>query len=730
MERFKVIEKETKTKAYSKEGLLSTEAKKDPLQKEKEELDEWLKQCISSLNTQTEKYEFEIESLSNNTKKKRIDKETASAIDEKRQRLEMCCFHVEKLEAIMRLLDNERLDCTKVRSIQESIEYVIDSGDNQSMFDFKNIYDDLCLDELGDSTIITPTSGTVTGNQENDLNGVITTGSTLVNQRGGSDDAGSSTSTQTSVSNHTDSSATHPGSSASSNASSSRERAKSDDKVSLLPHVSASSTSTPMKSSGGSPGKHKSTASVNQTAPALMSQVVAGTPNKSSGKLNANSHPVTNNVGTVTESTLTKPCTTSDSQVIVDDISRSQKNDINQKHNDRSNVVTASPQLQSQVKNAPSDDINSLSPISSISATNPISTAPSLVFTAPHLKEDPSVINNQDEILTQSQPTCIPNSVDASSPLPHRCKTSEVSKTSGVTSVYNNTILPTSTDEIFENVNHTPPSLYSAAMLAASQDKQLASLITCSQHSSLRLTGSNIVMDPSVATISLSNKFHSTSSVSSLPLPSTVVPTTNPQIQPSYLALDNQLPSIQTSLHSQQMKNQSSPVHAHMHPRDVAAPFRNRNLDKPKGAIPQELLLQLQALESGYRRLPHSCDTEKSRMIICKNSVNCPSYYPREPLIGTENEEYYMKLDAQTLFFIFYYFEGTKAQYYAAKALKRMSWRFHTKFMMWFQRHEEPKQITDEYESGSYIYYDFRTMRQRKKEEFMFHYSFLEDKDF
>lgn len=117
-------------------------------------------------------------------------------------------------------------------------------------------------------------------------------------------------------------------------------------------------------------------------------------------------------------------------------------------------------------------------------------------------------------------------------------------------------------------------------------------------------------------------------------------------------------------------------------------------------------------------------------MVICKHSVNAPGYYPREALPGTDAEDYYMKLDAQTLFFIFYYFEGTRAQYYAAKALKRMSWRFHTKLMLWFQRHEEPKLITDEYESGTYIYYDFKTMRQRKKEEFMFQYCFLEDKDF
>lgn len=48
--------------------------------------------------------------------------------------------------------------------------------------------------------------------------------------------------------------------------------------------------------------------------------------------------------------------------------------------------------------------------------------------------------------------------------------------------------------------------------------------------------------------------------------------------------------------------------------------------------------------------------------------------------------------------------EGTKAQYLAAKALKKQSWRFHTKYMMWFQRHEEPKIINDDYEQVSEDY--------------------------
>lgn len=50
--------------------------------------------------------------------------------------------------------------------------------------------------------------------------------------------------------------------------------------------------------------------------------------------------------------------------------------------------------------------------------------------------------------------------------------------------------------------------------------------------------------------------------------------------------------------------------------------------------------------------------------------------------------------------------EGTKAQYLAAKALKKQSWRFHTKYMMWFQRHEEPKIINEEFEQVRLVFID------------------------
>ena len=70
MERFKIVERETKTKAYSKEGLTNS-ARLDPAEREKYEVQQWLNQCIDSLNLQVDQFEAEIEGLSGGGKKKK-----------------------------------------------------------------------------------------------------------------------------------------------------------------------------------------------------------------------------------------------------------------------------------------------------------------------------------------------------------------------------------------------------------------------------------------------------------------------------------------------------------------------------------------------------------------------------------------------------------------------------------------------------------------------------------
>ncbi|KAF9572274.1 general negative regulator of transcription subunit 5 [Mortierella alpina] len=138
-----------------------------------------------------------------------------------------------------------------------------------------------------------------------------------------------------------------------------------------------------------------------------------------------------------------------------------------------------------------------------------------------------------------------------------------------------------------------------------------------------------------------------------------------------------------------------------------------------------------QMLEASYQFIPEATDTERPKYYTPKNPFSTPSYYPQTPPSGLfENAAMFEKFDIDTLFFIFYYQQGTYQQYLAARELKKQSWRFHKKYLTWFQRHEEPKAITDDYEQGTYIYFDYEgAWCQRKKTDFRFEYKFLEDSE-
>jgi len=151
----------------------------------------------------------------------------------------------------------------------------------------------------------------------------------------------------------------------------------------------------------------------------------------------------------------------------------------------------------------------------------------------------------------------------------------------------------------------------------------------------------------------------------------------------------------------------------------------------PLGPVPlqKEHQCQFQMMEAAFYHMPHPADSERVRQYLPRSPCATPVYYHQAPLAHSDTLEFFQRLSTETLFFIFYYMEGSKAQYLAAKALKKQSWRFHTKYMMWFQRHEEPKLINEEYEQGTYIYFDYEKWGQRKKEGFTFEYKYLEDRD-
>lgn len=108
-----------------------------------------------------------------------------------------------------------------------------------------------------------------------------------------------------------------------------------------------------------------------------------------------------------------------------------------------------------------------------------------------------------------------------------------------------------------------------------------------------------------------------------------------------------------------------------------------------------------------------------------------PSFFPKNTYLQFNNPNFYKKFDIDTLFFCFYYFKGLPQQTYAAIRLKQCAWRYHLKYKMWFQRLEEPKLITSEFEKGEFLFFDYETTWNfMKKNDFVFEYLYLESNDY
>ena len=155
------------------------------------------------------------------------------------------------------------------------------------------------------------------------------------------------------------------------------------------------------------------------------------------------------------------------------------------------------------------------------------------------------------------------------------------------------------------------------------------------------------------------------------------------------------------------------------------------------GILHHDPAVNLRLLESSYRNLPQPGDGQWTRRRRERPPAPIPPSYPTTLPPVLENPALFERLDADALFFTFYYQQGTAQQYLAARELKRANWRFHKKHATWFARQEEPKVSTEEYEQGSYIYFDFAMTNadgsgapsgwcQRSKADFKFEYSQLE----
>lgn len=119
MERFRGCEKETKTKAYSKEGLQKQIVQKDT----KGPLRNWLQQCIETLNEQLKEYE-----------KKLSDYQLSDGPDvlaktiTLEHTIERHNFHLEHLQYILSAWENDTITKEQIKQIRSAVDEYIDQN--------------------------------------------------------------------------------------------------------------------------------------------------------------------------------------------------------------------------------------------------------------------------------------------------------------------------------------------------------------------------------------------------------------------------------------------------------------------------------------------------------------------------------------------------------------------------------------------------------------------------
>ncbi|CAK9155281.1 unnamed protein product [Ilex paraguariensis] len=144
MERFKICEKETKTKAFSKEGL-GQQPKTDPKEKAKSETRDWLNNVVSELESQIDSFEAEIEGLSVKKGKTRPLRLTHLETSISRHKA-----HIMKLELILRLLDNDELSPEQVNDVKDFLDDYVERNqeDFEEFSDVDELYNSLPLDKV------------------------------------------------------------------------------------------------------------------------------------------------------------------------------------------------------------------------------------------------------------------------------------------------------------------------------------------------------------------------------------------------------------------------------------------------------------------------------------------------------------------------------------------------------------------------------------------------------
>uniref|UniRef100_A0A8C7IWQ3 CCR4-NOT transcription complex subunit 3 n=1 Tax=Oncorhynchus kisutch TaxID=8019 RepID=A0A8C7IWQ3_ONCKI len=677
MERFKVVERETKTKAYSKEGL-GLALKVDPAQREKEETGNWLTNTIDTLNMQVDQFESEVESLFIQTRKKKGEKEKQDRIEELKRFIERHRYHIRMLETILRMLDNDSVQVDSIQKIKDDVEYYMESSQDPDFEENEFIYDDLDLEDIPAALVATSPTGM--GNIEDEM---------FLHS--------SSTPTSTTSSSPIPPS---PATCTAENSEDDKKRGRSTDSdVSQSPAKNGTSSLLSFSSSANS-GSSSSSSLVS------MAAIVGGNPGV----------PTSNSLIGSFSSAVQQHQPQPPQQPVLQPLQQPQQ-----------------PQTKPCTPSPPSHPLLSTAP-SLPTATTPISASSnSLPQVSPgHILNSSlglglglgkvgmmgtSSANSMSGLGLTGMSASLNTMAGLLSGSTH-APYAQAASLGGLG-------LSTTTQSSVSVESSSIPTSCSSGVTTNGAGTGLGLLGSSPAHGTL--TGGILGLVPGQSVIP---------GPPLIPL-SPVGAAPGGALQVTFLIVCLLMispPAVTQPILSSDIFSGSSAA-----PGTPAAPqpsLSEVSIPPSLGVCPlgptplsKDQVYQQTMQESAWTHMPHPSDSERIRQYLMRNPCPTLPFHHQMPPHHSDSIEFYQRLSTETLFFIFYYLEGTKAQYLSAKALKKQSWRFHTKYMMWFQRHEEPKTITDEFEQGTYIYFDYEKWGQRKKEGFTFEYRYLEDRD-
>ncbi|PVU97430.1 hypothetical protein BB561_000534 [Smittium simulii] len=552
MERFKAIEKEMKTKAYSKEGL-SQSTKLDPREKQKQEIVNWLTEMIDKLSTQIDVYEVEAEQLSSSVSKKKKDASKVKRIKAIDVRVEHHKEHINSLERIQRLLENESLSVEQILNIQEDVNYYVDENDNDDFAEDESIYDDLDLDNEELFNVSNDLDDSSDESHDSDSNPI---------------DIPAQTTTSFSI----------------------VEKEPINPTVEVRPSVNLKMTMSPLKQRNVWRDGKESAINLSKTREVPTPSPVVSTPKIS---LVSNIIPAP-----VKPQALAHPWAA----------------------------------IASQGKNVSAGTKRATSTVNSVSTEkNTLSTTEKIPISIQKSNTDKKI-----EVSTVS----IANNTNTI-------------KTNNTTCDFSNTKVD---NEFTKTAASTPQK--------KQKSKQKPIDSSTDQQENIESTESfgQTLFDREDLPESLSKlrTFYSRTKVNYIPL--------------------------------------------------------------SKDSVYRKNMMSL-----SLNSIPTLMDQENAKQFTPQNPVSTPSYYPQTTLPSFSQPTALLNLSLESLFFIFYYQKNTYYQYLAIKQLKEQSWRFHKRYLTWFRRFDEPSQITDEYEKGTYLYFDYEgSWSQKKKTEFVFEYQYLD----